>query len=288
MPTPLRRAALHALIAAAAFSVTSACVKAASAETPTEVVVFVRCAVSLLTLLPWLLRDGLGVVRTRRLGGHLCRAGLGVASMYCFFYAIGTLPLATAMLLTYSMPLWIPFIAWLWLRERPALIVYPSVLLGLAGIALMIKPDPATLKSGGAVVGLASGMLAAGAMVGIRRIADTEPPARIVFYFALMATVISAVPLNWAWQTPSLPAALLLIAAGVSATVGQLHLTSAYSIAPAARVGPFTYAAVPFSALLAWLIWDEQIEATAWIGAMLVVTTCILVSWRRPEPQFGE
>ena len=288
MPAPLRRAALHALTAAAAFSVTGICVKAASADTPNEVVVFFRCAVSLLTLLPWLLRDGLGVIRTQRPGGHLVRAGLGVASMYCFFYAIGALPLATAMLLTYSTPLWIPFIAWLWLHERPALIVYPSVLLGLAGIALMIKPDPATLRSGGAAIGLAAGMLAAGAMVGIRRIADTEPPARIVFYFALMATVISAVPLGWAWQMPSLKAALLLIGAGVSATVGQLHLTSAYSIAPAARVGPFTYAAVPFSALLAWLIWQEQIEPTAWLGALLVVATCILVSWRRPEPHLEE
>lgn len=288
MHTDLRRAALHALVAAAAFSVTGVCVKAAADDTPNEVVVFIRCIASLLTLMPWLLRDGFGAIRTQRLSGHLWRAGLGVASMYCFFYAISVLPLATAMLLTYSMPLWIPFIAWLWLGERPAAIVFPSVLLGLAGIALMIKPDPATLRSAGAAVGLAAGILAAGAMVGIRRISDTEPPERIVFYFAFLATTISAIPLTWAWQTPSLPSALLLIVAGVFATAGQLHLTRAYSLAPAARVGPFTYVAVPLSALIAWLLWDEQIEPSAWLGALLVVVTCILVSRKRPEPHLEE
>lgn len=288
MPSDLRRAALHAVAAAAAFSVTGVCVKAVAVDTPNEVVVFMRCAVSLLTLLPWLLRDGMAAVRTQRLSGHLWRASFGIASMYCFFYAIGTLPLATAMLLTYSTPLWIPFIAWFWLGERPAAIVYPSAVLGLAGITLMIKPDPSTFRSAGAAVGLAAGILAAGAMVGIRRISDTEPPARIVFYFALLATVISSIPLGWAWQTPSLRSGLVLVVGGVFATVGQLHLTRAYGLAPAARVGPFTYVAVPFSALIAWLLWDEQIEPSAWLGALLVIATCILVSRKRPEPNLEE
>ena len=289
MPTDLRRAALHALIAAAAFSITGACVKAAAASgTPNAVVVFVRCLVSLLTLAPWLLRDGFDAVRTQRPFGHLARASFGVASMYCFFWSIGALPLATAMLLTYSTPLWIPFVAWIWLRERPSRGTFPAVLLGLAGIVLMLKPDPRTLLDHAALVGVSAGMLAACAMVGIRRITDTEPPERIVFYFALLATVISTLPLAWAWQTPALPTLLLLIVGGIFATVGQLHLTRAYSLAPAASVGPFTYVAVPFSALVAWLIWDEHLPSSAWLGALLVIATCILVSRKRPEPHLEE
>lgn len=288
MPSDLRRAVMHAIFATLAFTVTGACIKAASASTPNSVVVFIRCIVSLLALTPWILRDGLGAIRTQRPLGHLARAGFGVASMYCFFYSISALPLATAMLLTYSTPLWIPFIAWFWMREKPAPMTVPAVLLGMTGIILMLKPDPSTLTGGAALVGLAAGMLAACAMVGIRRISDTEPAERIVFYFALLSTVISAVPLGWSWQTPApLPLGLLILA-GLCATVGQLHLTRAYGLVAASTIGPFTYLSVPFSAVIAWLIWDETLPNSAWLGALLVIATCILVSRKRPEPHLEE
>lgn len=288
MKNDLRRGAGYAIQAAAAFAVTGACIKAAAPTTPNEVVVFVRCAVSLVALLPWMLRLGAGGIRTQKPGGHLLRAGFGVLAMYAFFYAIAHLPLAEAMLLTYSTPLWVPFIAWLWIRERPPWVVVPASLLGLLGIALIVKPGHAQIDWLAGLIGVASGVLAGCAMVSIRRISDTEPALRIVFYFALLSTAISAVPLLWAWQMPSLDAWLLLIGAGLFATVGQLNLTQAYSWAPAARVGPFTYTAVIFSALLAWLIWDEAMDSWSALGALLVIATCVLVSWRRPEPQLEE
>lgn len=288
MQNDLRRGAIHALYAAAAFAVTGACIKAAAATTPNEVVVFMRCFVGLLVLLPWVLRHGSAGIRTQRLGGHLWRAGFGVLAMYAFFYAIAHLALAEAMLLTYSTPLWVPFIAWIWIKEKPPLIVLPAVLLGMAGIALIVKPGHSELNWLAGLVGVGSGILAGCAMVGIRRISDTEPAARIVFYFAVLSTLISSIPLLWRWQTPDAEALLLLIVAGVFATVGQLNLTQAYGLAPAARVGPFTYMTVIFSAVLAWLIWDEALDRWSLLGSVLVVATCVLVSWRRPEPQLEE
>ncbi len=288
MKNDLRRGAQYAVQAAAAFAVTGACIKAAAPSTSNEVVVFVRCAVSLVALLPWMLRLGNGGIRTQKPGGHLLRAGFGVLAMYAFFYAIARLPLAEAMLLTYSTPLWVPFIAWFWIGERPPWVVLPASLLGLLGIALIVKPGSAQIEWLAGLAGVASGVLAGCAMVSIRRISDTEPALRIVFYFALLSTLISAIPLLWAWQTPSPEAWLLLIGAGLFATVGQLNLTQAYGWAPAARVGPFTYTAVLFSAVLAWLLWDEALDRWSIVGALLVIATCVLVSWRRPEPQLEE
>lgn len=288
MKNDLRRGAQYAIQAAAAFAVTGACIKAAAPSTSNEVVVFVRCAVSLVALLPWTLRLGTGGIRTQKPGGHLLRAGFGVLAMYAFFYAIARLPLAEAMLLTYSTPLWVPFIAWFWIGERPPWVVLPASLLGLLGIALIVKPGSAQIEWLAGLAGVASGVLAGCAMVSIRRISDTEPALRIVFYFALLSTLISAIPLLWAWQTPSPEAWLLLIGAGLFATVGQLNLTQAYGWAPAARVGPFTYTAVLFSAVLAWLLWDEALDRWSIVGALLVIATCVLVSWRRPEPQLEE
>jgi len=286
MRNDLRRGAAHALYAAAAFSLTGVCVKAASASAPNEVVVFFRCLVSLLTLAPWVLRRGAGSLRTARLGGHLWRAGFGVLAMYAFFYAIARLPLAEAMLLTYSTPLWLPFIAWLGIGERPPPVAFPAALLGLVGIGFIVQPGLREIDWIAGLVGTGSGVLAACAMVSIRRISDTEPAQRIVFYFVAMATAISAVPLLWAWQTPAAGTLLLLIGAGVTATVGQLNLTKAYAWAPAALVGPFTYSAVVFSALLAWTLWDERLDGASVFGMLLVVLTCVMVGWRR-QPAVG-
>jgi drug/metabolite transporter (DMT)-like permease len=288
MQDDLRRGALFAILAAAAFSVTGVCVKAASAHAPNEVVVFLRSAVSLLTLLPWILRKGVSIVRTQRLGGHLWRAGFGVCAMYAFFYGIAHLHLAAAMLLTYSTPLFVPFIAWFWIREKPPLIVFPAALVGLIGIGFIVKPGVEGLNLFASLIGISSGIFAACAMVSIRRISDTEPTPRIVFYFAALATLISSIPLLWAWQTPAPVTFAILVGAGISATVGQLCLTQAYVCAPAARVGPFTYMAVIFSALLAWLLWDEHLDRWFVLGSALVITTCIMVGWRRKEPQMEE
>lgn len=288
MQNDLRRGALFALFAAAAFSMTGVCVKAASGHAPNEVIVFIRSAISLLTLLPWVLHQGVSILHTRRLGGHLWRAGFGVCAMYAFFYGIGHLHLAAAMLLTYSTPLFVPFIAWFWIKEKPPLIVFPAALVGLVGIGFIVKPGAEGLNLFASLIGISSGIFAACAMVSIRRISDTEPTPRIVFYFAALATMISAVPLLWAWQTPSAETFAILVGAGISATIGQLCLTQAYVCAPAARVGPFTYMAVIFSALLAWLIWDESLDRWFAIGSILVIATCIMVGWQRKEPQMEE
>lgn len=276
----LRRGAAFAVLAAAAFAAMAACVKAVSATVGTEVVVFFRSVVGLAVLLPWLLRHGAAAVRTSRPGGHLWRATFGVGAMYCFFYAISHLHLAEAILLTYSTPLFIPFIGWLWIRELPPPVTLPAVALGLVGIALIVKPGAALFSSGASLAGVLSGMLAAAAMVSIRRISDTEPAPRIVFYFSALSSLISAVPLLWAWRTPSGAALVLLVATGVLATLGQLCLTRAYSLAPAARIGAFTYVAVVFGGLIGWALWNERPDAASLLGMALVVACCLLASWR--------
>lgn len=284
----LSRAAAFAVLAAAAFAVTGACIKTASVTVGNEMVVFFRCFISFLALLPWAVHAGRTGVATQRLGGHLWRSGLGLAAMYCFFHALAHLPLAEAMLLNYSTPLYVPFIAWFWIRERPPRTALPAALLGLAGVAMIVKPSASGFFSPYAAIGAISGLLAAGAMVGIRRISDTEPTARVVFYFTAIGSLVSAIPLLWAWRTPSAEALGWLVTTGLSATLGQLALTRAYALAPASQVGPFSYTVVIFSGGLGWLFWNERPDAWAVAGGTLVVATCLLLSLRRPEPRLEE
>ena len=279
-PDDLRLGALYALGAAASFAMVGACIKTASATMPNEMVVFMRNAVALVALLPWILRVRVRGLATRHLGGHLLRAGFGLAAMYCFFHALHHLHLAEAVLLNYSAPLFIPVIAWLWLREVPPLVILPVSVFGFCGIALIVDPASAGLLRWPALIGALSGVLAA-PMVSIRRVSRTETTPRIVFYFSLLSTLISGVPLLWAWERPETSAFWVMVGAGVLALVGQLCLTRAYSVAPAARVGAITYSSVVFAALLGWALWGETPSVQAMGGAVLVVAACILASWQQ-------
>ncbi|MCK7512415.1 MAG: DMT family transporter [Desulfobacterales bacterium] len=138
---------------------------------------------------------------------HLLRAAAGLSAMYCFFIALKLLRLADAMLLCYTLPIFIPIIEWFWLKEPVSRQTKIAVIVGFIGIALVLKPGFGLFQAAG-LVGLASGLLAALAIVGIRRMTVTEPVVRVVFYFTAFGTLVSAIPLAWAWQNPAGPYAV--------------------------------------------------------------------------------
>jgi len=92
------------------FAGMGAAVKVLARTLPNSMVVFVRSALGLLFLVPWLWRLGLSGLRTRHFGEHVIRGLAGLAAMYCFFYALARLRLADAVLLNYSLPLFVPII----------------------------------------------------------------------------------------------------------------------------------------------------------------------------------
>lgn len=267
--------ALLAIAAAFMFAAMGAVIKAASAHLPNEMVVFFRNFFGLLALLPWLLRGGVRALATQRFGSHLTRSLAGLAAMYCFFYAIAKLHLAEAVLLNFTAPLFTPFIALLWLHERVERNVWWAIIVGFVGVALILKPGM-DIFSPAALIGLASGALAAFAVVNIRRMSETEPTTRIVFYFSTVSVIVSALPLLWRWQTPGPEALGLMVVAGIFATSGQLLLTRGYALAPAALVGPFTYSSVVFAALFGWLLWGEMPDTLSLAGAVLVCLAGIM------------
>jgi drug/metabolite transporter (DMT)-like permease len=130
--------------------------------------------------------------------------------MYCFYYAIANIPLADAMLLKLTAPIFMPVIAVLWLQERVTGTLALGLCVGFIGVTVMLDPsldEHGLAVSPIALIGLLGGVLAALAKVTVRRLSRSEPTTRIVFYFALIAGSISAVPLLWAWQTPTPSAA---------------------------------------------------------------------------------
>ncbi|MEA3275606.1 MAG: DMT family transporter [Pseudomonadota bacterium] len=248
-------------------------------ELSNESIVFFRNLFGLCLLAPWLLRDGVGGFKTAIPRLHLLRGIAGVSAMYCFFYAIAHMPFADAMLLKLTAPLFIPLVALLWLREQLTSRIWLAIAVGFAGVLLILRPGLQGL-SPVALVALLGGLFAAVAKVTVRRLSATEPPLRIVFYFALTATLVSSVPLIWSWQTPSISALGWLLAIALFATIGQLCLTKGLSLAPAARMGAFGYFAVIFGAAYGWLLWNEQLLWWTVAGSLLIFTSCLLAGGR--------
>jgi drug/metabolite transporter (DMT)-like permease len=267
------------LASALLFAGVGAIVKVAAADLPIEVVVFFRNSMAMLFFLPWLMTRQRDLsLRTGCLHLHVLRAAAGLGAMYCFFIAVKMMRLADAMLLSYTLPIFIPIIEWFWLKEPVSRQTKIAVIVGFIGIGLILKPGSGLFQAAG-LAGLASGLLAALAMVGIRRMTVTEPVARIVFYFTTFGTLVSAVPLVWAWKTPEGLLLWALCGMGVLAIMAQMCLTKGYSLAPAGQVGPFNYGNVVFAALLGWMIWGETLDGLTLAGAVLTCSAGIIATY---------
>src|SRR5690606_16510699 len=276
---PVQGALLLAL-SALLFSLMGVGIREVSSGVNNESVVFFRNLVGVLFFLPLVLLKGAAPLKTARIRSHLWRTGYGLAAMYCFFYAIAHLPLADAMLFTYAAPVFTPLLAWWLLKEPLTRRMLVTTAIGLVGVLLVAKPSEALLDSQ-ALIGLAASILAAFAFVSIREMSDTEPAFRIVFYFSLFSALISAVPLTWAWQPLSQHQLGLLLVIGLLATVSQIVMSKAYSLAPPGLIGPFAVLAIVFAAIVAWLRWGEMPDAASLVGAALIFASSLLSIARR-------
>ncbi|WP_415040682.1 DMT family transporter [Alcanivorax sp.] len=252
-------------------AVMAAMIKHLSDHLDTEVIVFARNLFGLLILIPIIAsRGGFGQLRTRFLHLHMIRGFTGVTAMFCFFYTIGHIALAEAVLVKMTVPFFLPIVAWLWLREVISLRTWLAIIGGFAGVAMIMD------VSSGSVnpvmwVALAGAAIMSVAKVSIRRMAVSEPAQRVVFYFALFATLFSALPLPWASTLPAGTDYLWLFAIGLVATGGQYAMTTAYQIARPGQVGVYNYSSVVWAALLGWMFWGETVVVTTLIGTLLIV-----------------
>lgn len=214
-------------------------------------------------------------LRTNRLHLHFMRASVGVSAMACLYYGWTHLPLGTAALLKQTAPLFLPLLGLWMLGERINPILRWTLPIGFAGVALVLQPSSATVQLA-VLAGIVGAVLSALAKIYIRMMKDTEPSRRVVFYFALFGTFISAPFALTSWTPLSLWAWVGAAGIGALSTLAQLAMTRAYHNAPAGYLGPFTYSSVIMATLLGWLIWDESLRALTLVGMALILVGGIL------------
>ncbi|MFZ3043170.1 MAG: DMT family transporter [Thiobacillus sp.] len=264
------------LAAAALFALMGVLVKHASASFSPAELVFYRSAFGLLAIWGVIAlgrRRLLAPLATRHWRAHFWRGLSGFVALVLFFYAIGRLPLATAVTLNYTAPLFLAALSAWWLHERHGRGLIGAVLLGFVGIVLLLRPQVQGQQAWlPALAGLVSGMLAAVAYVNVKQLGRLgEPEWRVVFYFILLATVGGGAWMAVAgFHRPLAGDWLWLAGIGVTATLAQLALTRAYHRGRTLMVGSLAYATVGFSALYGVLLFDERLPLLAWIGMAVV------------------
>ncbi|MGE8558083.1 MULTISPECIES: DMT family transporter [unclassified Acinetobacter] len=259
------------------FSLMGVCIRYASQTVDNPTIVFFRNFVGLFIFLPLIFTKGIDFFKTEKIWMHSWRAVIGLIAMYGFFYAIAHLKLSNAMVFTYSSPIFIPLIAWLFLKEKITRSMLIAAAIGLAGVILVAKPD-AGMFNQMSVIGLGASFLAAMAFVTVRALTRTESPEKIVFYFCFIGTLISMIPMFWLWRPYSWTELGFLIGAGLLANISQIFMSNAYKLAPAGQIGPVNYIAIIFAGIWGFIFWQETPDHYSLMGFGLILSAIILCS----------
>lgn len=267
------------------FACMGVCVKLASGAFSTGEIVFWRGLVSMAMMAGLALSRGIEL-RTPHWRMHLSRSLSGSTALACYFFAIGALPLATAVTLNYTSPLFVALLLALFLGERLNALASGAVLMGFTGVVLLLRPTLQPEQWLGALAGLGSGAMASVAYVSLRELGRKgEPEVRTVFWFSLMTTATGA-----AWSAlgplhlPDVGQLATLLGVGLFGGLAQLAMTRSYRYGRTVVSANLSYATVVFASLFAMLLWDEIMPASAWLAIALIVAGAILVSLSTRKP----
>jgi drug/metabolite transporter (DMT)-like permease len=269
MPTHWR-AALLMLGSTLLFGMMAVSIRLASASLHTFEIAFFRNFFGLLAALPLLLRHGPGLLRTTQFPRYLFRCLVGICSMLAGFWAIGHLPLAQAVSLSYSTPLFVTIAAAALLGERVRARRWIAVGLGFLGVLLVVRPGSAEFSAGTSVALLAA-LLSSIVAIQIKQLSATEPADRIVLYTTLLWVPMSLLPALGVWQWPQGITWLWVVAAGCFGTGGHMLWTRALSLGEVSALTPISFMQLPVVAVFGWLLFDETLDRWTLLGALVIL-----------------
>lgn len=286
MPFTLPHLRSHWMIVAALlFAVMGLCVKLGAAHGFSSAeLVFYRSFIGLVVIYCIVRRRGYSL-RTRHLRNHIYRGTSGFVALLLYFYAIGGLPLATAVTLNYTSPLFLAVLATWVLKEHVSRWLLVAVVVGFVGVGLLLRPSFASDEIVPAAFGLASGFLASVAYLNVKQLGQAgEPDWRVVFYFTLISTVGAAV---WMFANTFHPVtwegAAIIAGLGTSATLAQLAMTRAYQEGQTIVVGSLAYSTVVFASLLGVLVGDDSLGLESWLAIAIIIASGIVATLAAPR-----
>ncbi len=268
-------------IAVAAFSFMDALLKLFASHYPPMQVTAIRGAASLpFVLLPLWYAGRLAELRPQRIGLHIVRGLIGIVMLATFVLALREGSLAAVYSIYMASPLLIAAMAAIWLGERVDSGRWLAIVVGLAGVLIILQPRADGLPLLAGIAATVSALAYALAAITARLLTRTERSPSIVFVFLVILTVVAgalAIP-DWVpirdtdWG--------LIVAAGALGAAGQHYITEAFRHAPAAVVAPVEYTALLWGLSIDWVAWAVLPNGTMLGGAALVIAAGMYVAWR--------
>jgi drug/metabolite transporter (DMT)-like permease len=222
---------------------------------------------------------GFAALRTRRPFAHALRGGLLFASMLLFYTALRGLPLAEAIAVSFTLPLYITALSGPLLGEAVGVRRWAAVIIGFLGALIMVRPGTEAFHPEALLV-LTSAFIAALAMLLTRWLTRSETDVALVTHTTLIAGLASVPFASLAWQAPSAGDLGLFVLVGIAGGSAAYLMVVAYRNAPAAVVAPFDYSSLIWATVFGWILWRESPEPAVWIGGAIVVAAGVYITRR--------
>jgi drug/metabolite transporter (DMT)-like permease len=268
LPAPVR-GAIWMMGSTAAWAMMAALTRYLAGEIHVFEIVFFRSLFGMVFLLPWLFSKGLRGLYTQRLGLHLVRGFVGLATVYLVFTAISLAPLAELAAIMTLRPIMASVAAVVVLHEAARGRRWSATLIGFVGALIILRPGFSEVSMG-ALLMLAAVVLMAALSIVMKSLSRTESPDCIVTWQMVIFTPMTFIPALYVWQTPSLAQLGIFVFIGLAGTLTQRSLTRAFAAADATVVLPFEFTRMIFSAALGFLFFAELPDLWTWVGGGLI------------------
>jgi drug/metabolite transporter (DMT)-like permease len=266
---------MYMLAATVCFSAMNNLIRLASVDLHSTQIVFLRNFFSVLIFVPWLLREGVGVLKTDRISGHFWRAILGIVSMQMWFYALSHMNLAQATALNFTTPIFVVLIAVFFLKEKANIWQWTGAVLGFIGTMVIIRPGSAPVDHLVFMV-LASSAIMAVVSVLVKTLTETEKSSVIVFYMAFFMTPLSFPLAAIYWRPIPFDTGLIIFTVALFSTLAHYFLTMAFRNANMVMLMPIDFVRLLFTSVFAYYLFDQTVDWNTLVGAILIIVGVII------------
>ena len=257
-------------------------VKALAAEMSILEIVFFRTATAVLFFLPWMLRSGLAIFRTERIGLHILRATFQTFSAFGFFLGLAIVPLATVTALHFTTPIFAVLIGILILGERVSVRRWSAIFAGFVGTMLILRPGVSTVGYGELLV-LGSAVAWACAIIVIKVLSRTDTSVTITAYMYVLMTPATLIAASFDWTWPTLEQYGWLVAIGLTGALGHVLTAEALKRGDTHVVTPFDFFRLIWATLIGILLFGESVDNFVWIGGTIVIASVSYIAWRERQ-----